>query len=225
MLFDRDDPEQALAAFGDAKVLFDATGRDTEALRCDVRRAVVLRHMGDYQAAARLDERLVHEYSRLPDQKVAARWSVVRWLDDLREDQRFDACLALAEEHMGLWPEGSTTDDASYREFLGLYALVLESTDRVEQATAIATHVIANTPAREASIGTAYCYEIRGRSRLEQDEAAAGQDFSHAIALHLAQGNVARAANLSQYFLPVDIPPDDRAGSAEERVGQGSGHG
>jgi len=59
------------------------------------------------------------------------------------------------------------------------------------------------TLAREASVGTAYCYEVRGRLQLEEDEAAASQDFSRAIALHLAGGNVDLARALSHYFLPA----------------------
>jgi hypothetical protein len=54
-------------------------------------------------------------------------------------------------------------------------ALALEVTGQAEQATASANHVIAHTPAREARIGTAYCYEVRGRSQLDRDESAASQ--------------------------------------------------
>lgn len=74
----------------------------------------------------------------------------------------------------------------------------------------MANHVIANTPAREAGLGTAYCYEVRGNSRLHSDEAAASQDFSHAIALLLARGRIDRARELSKYFLPVDVDAGSR---------------
>ncbi len=85
-----------------------------------------------------------------------------------------------------------------------MYSRALEQTGQVGRATEIASQVIAQTPAREASLGTAYCYEVRGRSRLNSDEPGASQDFSHAIALHLVQGNADRARELSQYFLPAN---------------------
>ena len=201
--FEREDLPAALEAFANAWVLFDATGRETEGLRCDTRRAVALHYAGDYRQAARINERLVQAFGQVGDQP-AVRWSVVRWLDNLRQDQQFEQCRQIAQDHAGLWPPDATAEDASYREFLGVSSLALEQIGHVDRATEIASQVIAQTPAREASPGTAYCYEVRGRSRLDSDEPGAGQDFSHAIALHLVQGNIDRARELSQYFLPAN---------------------
>lgn len=195
--------DKALVAFTDSRVLFDALGCDYDALRCETRRAIVLHNMADYVLAAQANRRLIRAFSG-GGQDMELHWSVVRLLDNLHEDGQCDECLAAAEEHMQTWPEGITAADPAYREFLGLYALALEHDGQVEHATAIANHVIAQTPTREASLGTAYCYEVRGRSQLESDEAAASQDFSHAIALHLARGRFDRARELSAYFLPVD---------------------
>lgn len=221
-LFQRDQLDAALDAFVNARVLFDATGRDVEALRCDTRRAVLLHYAGDFGLAARTNERLVQDYLRVDDPQ-AARWSVVRWLDNLREAQHFEECVAVAREHMGHWDQAPISHEASYREFLGLYALALESTGDLAEAKAIATDVITRTPAREAGIGMAFCYEVRGRSLLERDETAARQDFSHAIALHLAHGKVDRARELSRLFLPADGPSRSRDDGSIPASGAGHG--
>ena len=201
---ERAETSQALAAFADARVIFDATGRDHEALRCETRLAVALHYAGDCRAAARANRGLVDAYRQMEDQQSNAQWSVVRLLDNLHEAGEHHECLQAAEDLMDAWPAGSTAEDPSYREYLGLYAHALEQCGQSEQATAMASHVIANTPSREAGLSTAYCYQVRGTSRLLNDEAAASQDFSHAIALLLARGRVDRARELSTYFLPVD---------------------
>lgn len=203
-LFDKGEPEKALDAYADARVLFDATGRDYDALRCETRFGIVQHYLGDYRQAARVNRRLIEAYTRMGDREEDVRWSIVRLIDNLHEEGQQGACLEVAQTYMDAWPEGVTADDSTYREFLGLYALALDATGQADQATAVAEHVIRHTPAREASLGTAYCYEVRGRSRLDQDETAASQDFSHAIALHLARGRVDRARELSKYFLPTD---------------------
>jgi hypothetical protein len=124
---------------------------------------------------------------------------------------------------MGHWDQAPISHEASYREFLGLYALALESTGDLAEAKAIATDVITRTPAREAGIGMAFCYEVRGRSLLERDETAARQDFSHAIALHLAHGKVDRARELSRLFLPADGPSRSRDDGSIPASGTGHG--
>lgn len=223
-LFDKDEPQKALDAFADARVLYDATGHDYDALRCETSYGIVLHYVGDYRQAARVNRRLIAAYDRMGDREEELRWSVVRLLDNLLEAEEPDECLEAAETYMQAWPEGVTAEDSTYREFLGLYALALDATGKSDQATAVAEHVIAHTPAREANLSTAFCYEVRGRSRLSQDEAAAGQDFSHAIALHLARGRIDRARDLSKYFLPTD------GGSRDMRIVEDSaaadvGHG
>ncbi|MEI2643187.1 MAG: hypothetical protein V9G10_12910 [Candidatus Nanopelagicales bacterium] len=216
-LDDNGESEKALEAFTDGRVLFDAMGCDYDALRCETRRAILMHNMGDYDLAAQANRRLIRAFSGGEGQQVELHWSVVRLLDNFHEDGQHDECLKAAVEHLDKWPEGVTAADPAYREFLGLYALALEREGQIEQATAISNHVIAQTPAREASLGTAYCYEVRGRSQLESDEGAASQDFSHAIALHLARNRVDRAKELSAYFLPVD--KDSGRAGAEDPVG------
>lgn len=201
-LDDNGESEKALEAFTDARVLFDAVGCDYDALRCETRMAIVLHNMGAYERAAQTNRHLIEAFRDGKGQRIELHWSVVRLLDNLHEDGRHDECRQAAEDYQDLWPQDITAADPAYREFLGLYALALEKAGSIDQATDIANNVIAQTPAREASLGTAYCYEVRGRSQLEQDEGAASQDFSHAIALHLARGRVDRARELSAYFLP-----------------------
>lgn len=210
---DRGEAAQALEAFADARVIFDATGHDLEALRCETRLATTLHYAGDYRAAARANRRLADAYRQLEDQQSNVQLSVVRLLDNLQEAGAHDECLQAAEHYLDAWPEGSTAEDPSYRECLGLYAFALDKCGQPEHATAMANHVIANTPAREAGVGTAYCYEVRGNSRLHSDEVAASQDFSHAIALLLARGRADRARELSRYFLPVDVDAGSRTTS------------
>lgn len=209
VFFDSGDLDKCLEALSDARVLFDAIGYDMDALRCEDRIAIARHSLGDYRKAARDNERLIHKYLDLEDQHGGARWSVVRLLDNLVQGQMFQECLEAADKYEELWPETDVGADSGYREFLGLYALALDHVGRTDEATEIAERVIAGTPAREANIATAYCYEVRGRSRLEQDEAGASQDLSHAIALHLVRGQTARARELSEYFLPVDSERGD----------------
>lgn len=202
-LYDLGNAAEALAAFSDARVMFDATGFDRDALRCGHRVAIALHSLGEYRRAARLNQQLLTDTAELVDLE-AAQWLVVRLLDNLCEDGRFEECVQTAEVHVGLWPEDAGELDSSHREFLGLYVRALDHCGRTQEATGLAEQVISSTPAREAGVGTAYCYEVRGRSRLAADEAAASQDFSHAIALLLVRGHIECARELSKYFLPVD---------------------
>jgi tetratricopeptide (TPR) repeat protein len=222
-LFDVDQPEAALRAYADARVLFEATGRDLDVLRCDARSAMIKHWLGDYAHAAELNRRcaLGYQVMEMPD---AMRWAIVRLMDNLQQDGQTQECLEVAEGSLEAWSGDIGGDIASQREFSGLYALALESGGRVQEATRVAERVISQTPAREASLGTAYCYEVRGRSRLIIDERAAGQDFSHAIALYLARGRVDRARELSAYFLPVDGESAANARHAAKQVAAGLGH-
>ena len=201
--FSRAETSQALAAFADARVIFDATGRDHEALRCETRLAVALHYAGDYRAAAH-QQGLVDAYRQMEDQQSNAQWSVVRLLDNLHEAGEHHECLQAAGTLWMPGPQdpppripriGSTSDCTRMR---------LSSAGSPNRRPPWPSHVIANTPSREAGLSTAYCYQVRGTSRLLNDEAAASQDFSHAIALLLARGRVDRARELSTYFLPVD---------------------
>jgi len=112
---DRGETSQAMEAFSDARVIFDATGRDLEALRCETRLAITLHYAGEYLAAARANSRLVAAYRQFEDEKDNEQGRVVRLLDNLREAGEHQACLKAAEDHMDAWPEGSTAEDPSYR--------------------------------------------------------------------------------------------------------------
>jgi tetratricopeptide (TPR) repeat protein len=198
-----DDYDGALDAYTSARVLFDATGWDYDALQCDTRAAITLHGLGEYERAARINERLVAAFAGI-DEEEAARWSAVRLIDNLYAHEMYDLCLEVCEDAAAVWPDSATTEDRSYREFLGLRAAALAETGNAQEATVLAERVIRATPARDASASTALCYEIRGRSRIDGEEAAAAQDFARAIALHLARGNALRAMELSRHFLPVD---------------------
>lgn len=203
-LYDLDQDQEAIDAYMEARVLFDATGRDTEALACDSRRAIVLHWIRDYESAARLNHRLVGQYSGVVDGLDDAQWSAVRLLDNLLRHEDFVGCMSMADEFRTLWPEDATAQTMTYREYLGFRAAALQELGHSEEAAGIASYVIRATPAREASASTALCYEIRGLARLGEDESAGAQDLAHAIALHLAKGNVSRARDLSRHFLPSD---------------------
>ena len=223
VLFDAEQLMPALRAYADARVLFEATGRDLDVLRCDARTAMIQHWIGEYGHAAELNRRCALGYDVLA-MHDAMRWAIVRLMDNLQQDGQTQECLEVAEDSLSAWSQESGVDEASHREFLGLYSLALEAAGRHDEATAVAAKVIAATPAREASLGTAYCYEVRGRALLASDEKAAGQDFSHAIALHLARGRVDRARELSAYFLPVDGESAVDARQAAMGVAMGLGH-
>lgn len=205
-LFSLGRPQEAQDAYLDARILFDANGFDYSALVCEESRAGVLQWMGEYRQATQINERLVDLWSRGEDNAIDARWSAVRVLANLHDAQQYGECVERFEQYRSLWPDDATAEDPSYREFLGLTASAMSRIGRDGEAVAMAQHVINNTRAREASIGTAYCYEIRGRSRSAEDEVAGTQDIAHAIALHLAKGRVDWARDLSRDFLPVDPP-------------------
>ena len=200
------DPE-ALVAFVDARVLFDAHGMDYDALGCDVWRSVVLHNSGDYAGAARVNRRLIDEFGMFDNATTDRRWSAVRLLDNLHEAGRFDECVTSTQENQQLWGETPPSESPSYRSFLGLAAAALEVTDRPEDAAELADQVIASTPASQATRSTALCYEVRGRARLEAGEPGGSQDLAHAIAVHLAKGDERRARELSAHFLPEDAEP------------------
>lgn len=221
--FEAENLTAALRAYADARVLFEATGRDLEVLRCDARTAIVKHWLGDYKNAAELNRRCVLGYEVMANYD-AMRWAIVRLMDNLQADGQTQECLEVAQGSLNAWSQEFGGDEASHREFMGLYALALEADGRTQEATSIADKVIAGTPAREASLGVAYCYEVRGRAGLATEEEAAGQDFSHAIALHLARGRVDRARELSAYFLPVDGESAVDAREAAKQVAAGLGH-
>ena len=206
---------EALEAFVDARVLFDAHGMDYDALRCDVWRSVVLHNNGDYVGAARVNRRLIDEFSMFDSAATDRRWSAVRLLDNLHEAGRFDECVTSTQELQELWGETLPSESPSYRSFLGLAAAALEVTDQPEAAAELAEQVIASTPASQANRSTALCYEIRGRARLVAGEPGGSQDLAHAIAVHLAKGDERRARELSAHFLPEDAGP-----AAKETGGQ-----
>jgi hypothetical protein len=222
--------DDAVEAFRAARVLLDAHGKDYEALKCDVWRAVALHSLGEYEHAARLNARLANDF-RLFDFAGAeedARWSAVRLQDNLFESERFDACVADGEAYQGLWGDRPDVRSRSYREFLGLRAAALEETGHVDQAAWLASRVIKATKADEATRSTALCYEIRGRTQLAADAEAGSQDLAHAISLHLAIGDTHRARDLSEHFLPHDrthesegLPPTvDSGKTSQNRTGE-----
>lgn len=197
---------EAQEAFLDARILFDSTGFDIDSLWCEGRRAFVLQWMGEFREAARIHEGLVNAWRGRENAELDLRWSVVNVLTCLYDAGAYGDCVEKSEELRDVWPDDITLDDASYREFLGLTAAALLQVGRADAAVPLADQVIEHSKVREAGIGTAYCYEIRGRSRMAEDEVAATQDLSHAIALHLAKGRISRARELSADFLPVDTP-------------------
>jgi tetratricopeptide (TPR) repeat protein len=191
--------EEALGAFTEAGVLFDASGWDADALYAQIRQAVVLHALGRYLEAARLNKDLTVRYLARPGDEVTARWCLARLLDNLFEAHDYAGILATFDEFAPAWPEGAGVGEAVYRECLGFRAAALEELGESARATALADEVIAATPAREASVATALCFEIRARS--SSDESRASQDLAHAIALHVARGKEARARQLSEHFL------------------------
>jgi tetratricopeptide (TPR) repeat protein len=201
-LWNLDRLEEALTAYIEAGVLFDATGWDSDALYAHVRQSVVLHGLGRYLEAARLNRELVAGYLNGSGEALNAQWCVVRLLDNLFEAKDFPGLLAAAEEYSAAWAEDVDVTDRAYRECLGFRAAALEETGQREQAWELADRVIEATPARDAGGATALCYEIRSRSRA--DEAEAVQDVAHAIALHVARGKMARARQLSDHFLSED---------------------
>ena len=195
---------ESIDALVDARVIFDATGLDFEALQCDVRRALILRDFAEFTQAARINERLIEQFAALGDAHDEVRWSIVRLLDNLVEAEAFDECLKAAATHRAAWADVNLAESRSLRGYLALRATALAATGETAEASAIADEVIASTPSREAGRSTALAYEVRARDRLAADDAAGAQDLAHAIALHLAKGDIRRARELSQYFLPVD---------------------
>ncbi len=199
-------PSDAIEALTDARVLFDAHGWDWEALTCDLRRADVHFVEGQYRRAAAIRRQAIVGFAKLVGAEFDTRLAVLGLVEDLVRGGQFEECVSAVAEYESVFDDDAALDEYLYREFLGFKAVALEAMGDAELATALAEDVIAATPAREASISTALCYEIRGRSRLRHDEAAAAQDLANAIALHLAKGDVHRAEALSKHFLPVDPP-------------------
>lgn len=192
---------EALEAFEQARVLFDATGQARAALCCQVDQAYAWQVLGNHGEAERINRRLVWAFAAADRESIDAQFSAVRLLANLTAQRRYDECCDTAEELMALWPEGSTATTPSYREFLGQWTWALEQTGRVEYAVAMATHVIKRTPSGVASPAAANSHEVRGRHRLAHQQPAAMQDLARASRAHLALGQVERASDLASLLV------------------------
>ncbi|TXH41765.1 MAG: tetratricopeptide repeat protein [Actinobacteria bacterium] len=225
-LLEVDEPEAALAVFTDARVLFDATGDDYGAFVCDARRSIVLHGLGRYEEAARLNRQLAQGLvSAGSDLAVELGWTIARLADNLIVMGDGPACLAVVDE----WgPRLAAEGERLTAPLLALRASrarALDAVGEAEAAVAQAEEVLALTTSAEVSQGTAYCYELRARALLAAGDPSGEKELAHAIALHLADGDIDRARRLSQSFMP-DIDQDARQDRLDSRTDDTApGHG
>lgn len=225
-LLELDQPDAALAVFTDARVLFDATGDDYGAFVCDARRSIVLHGLGRYEDAARLNRQLAHNLvSAGPELAVELGWTVARLADNLIVKGDGPGCLAVVDEWRATLDGGDERHRAPFLALLASRARALDEVGEGDAAVAQAEEVLALTTSAEVSQGTAYCYELRARALMAKGDPQGEKELAHAIALHLADGDVDRARRLSQSFMP-DIDQgarQDRLDSRTDDVAPGHG--
>lgn len=208
---DRDNGYRVLR---EARVLFETHGRDKEADECVAVQATMAHNHGDFQLAASLNAGLIPGEGREGYGGSKHLWAAARLADNLVCMGDFEGALEVCNATLDVEPDG---------EFGGRDPRVILLTSRVravhglgqpEEAAEMAQEAIAQTGPKEVHSGTAYLYEYRAANG---DEEEADRDIARAIALHLAHGNDARAAQLSQRFLPSPSQSTDKSDVNQRR--------
>lgn len=205
--WDCDRTDEAFALLARARAHLDACGEDQDVANCDVRRAIWLHGVLDFDGAVALNSTLAASH----DERIAY-WALTRKADNLRVAGRAASCVAaleelgaFAEEHPGVGPSsgagGPMWRSALHSRCLleigedgearneAERALSLEQTDDSLEARAWAHDVLAKV----------------GRSAMptpEVRDAAMEADRARAIALYLAAGRHEQARDLSRAYLP-----------------------
>lgn len=193
------DTSTALALLSEARVLFDATGYDNDALECRASTAILLHQMGRFVEACRMNREIINSLAH-PVGDARAQWALVRAADNLLAAGVFDEALELVDHGRELWI-GSGSDADSLLSAQTIKARALAEQGDLDAAAEIARQLLPQAGAA-VTPEAAHLYEIVARSELANGHPGGEQQLAHAIALHLAVGSQDRATELSRYFMP-----------------------
>ncbi len=214
---DRD--REALDAFVEARVMFDANGWDYDARDCELLRAIHLHALGRFGDAESVNARLAVDFKQ-EGLAVGEAWSVARRLDNLAAAE--GQWLRMREVAQQWW-DTTDSEDATLRSarlrILALWAYALWMSGESDEAFRLSSEALDQMSDDEFDRLTALIFEVRGRCLMSSDDPAGRQELAHAVALHLAHGSVERARELSQVFLP-ELREESR-----EKDGTGRPHG
>lgn len=221
---DRD--REALEAFTEARVLFDANGWDHDARWCEIQRVVHLHSLGRLHEAELGNARLADEFGESGETEPQA-WAVMRRMDNLVAAEEWGRASEVAQE----WHSSADPTDpdilAPHLRILAFRAYALWKSGDHEEAIRIADEALGLMSDDDFDRGTALLFEVRGRYLMERNDPEAQQQLAHAVALYLAYGSVERAREVSQAFLPeLQREPQSKevdSGAPESRGWSGSG--
>ena len=195
---------EAVEVLMQARVLFDASGLDVDALRCDVQRSIILHVEGRFGEAQALNSRLVDAFGGMNHQgaRIDHGWAVARLAGDYLADGNPSAALDVAKT----WTDDWDAQDLEMRlvliNTLAAEARATEQLSGLAPAFVIAERALSMTSKTDVMRSTAYMYDIRARHCLDVGDQRGEQELAHAIALHLATGSIDRARELSGHFMP-----------------------
>lgn len=201
---------EALDAFVEARVMFDANGWDHEARECEFLRAVRLHVLGRYGEAEAINARLAID-ARQEGSPEGEAWAVMRRMDNLGAAEEWDRVVEVGQR----WKDSAAdVNGESVRSprvhILALLAFGLWASTRRDEAFEVAEEALGQITDEDLDRVTALVFEVRGRYLLDSDERSGRQELAHAVALYLAHGAVDQATDLSQFFLPGPLPTERR---------------
>ena len=208
----QDHVETALKFTRSATSLWDALGNESGYLRGLERQSILLFTAEQFADAVAMNERVIStiDSSSSDDFLIAKGWAQLRKADDFVALEDWENVLnALIEtDQFGL--------NSSHEGNLWYYSLrsrALYHLGKHEEAMGIADSGLALTNDSQVDRSTAYLYEIKARVSLEQNRPDKERHLAHAIALHLAFGDVDKAREMSEYFKP-DFSIQDTKGDS-----------
>lgn len=216
---DRD--REALDAFVEARVMFDANGWDGDARDCEVQRVIHLHALGRFPEAEVANAKLATDFRQEGDVLQQA-WAVTRQVDNLVAAQEWSRAAEVAR----IWHSTVDVTDTALRapllRILAFWAYALWLSGEHDEAFRLADEALGMMSDDDFDRGTALVFEVRGRYLMEHDAPESRQQLAHAVALYLAYGSVERAREVSQVFLPELRPehlPKDTDLAASESHG------
>lgn len=201
-------PKDALTSFERAQSLLDSLGDDSQVRYCKMRRSYLLHQLGDFPGAERLTSQVYLEVKNEADPENAGYeyWVGLYEAGNLLELDKFEEVLTLTSE-LNETSGKPTPKNLVWKHTLRARALYY--LDRNKEAHAEAEAALALLTDDIMDADTAYLYEIRAYVLINDGKKSGERDLAHAIAIHLAAGQVDEARTLAEYFIPKLKQEDD----------------
>lgn len=190
-----DNNDEAFRLLAKARAHYDMVGADDDVRECDVTRASWLHGVKRYDDAAEINRFLIEVFSG--PQQFFAR---ARLADNHRCMGDLDAALELSSPEEDEDETLVGTGNWFWREYIR--AMTLHGLEREEEAWDIAKHCLSMDMTSASAFVQARFHELRGDSKLENEEDAAHADWARAVAFFLVADMPRDAKRLSAEFLP-----------------------